>query len=126
MASIILAKILGLYYLGIGITFIANSGRIVKAYRLIMGNEALLLLSGIIALLFGATILSVHNVWVLSWPVLITVIGWLSFFKGLCLMAWSEFTSYFSFMFGKSNLFYRIVGISISLLGLFFIYHGWK
>ncbi|PJD96267.1 MAG: hypothetical protein CK425_06140 [Parachlamydia sp.] len=124
--TIILAKIFGLYFLGLGIVFLLNPKRIGNVYQLIHENEAFIYLSGILALLVGAFVVSVHNVWVMAWPVTITILGWVSLVKGVGLMGWSNFSQSFSFMLQKSNSFYRIIGLLLFLVGLFFSYQGWK
>lgn len=122
--TIILAKLFGLYFLGVGLAGLFNPKRLAKLYQLMMENEALNYLSGIIALLVGAFIISVHNHWVSSWPVIITLIGWISFVKGLGLVGCSGFSKSFNFMYRKSEGFYRIIGTVIILIGLFLCYQG--
>ncbi len=88
-------------------------------------NEDGLFIGGIIGLLFGAFVVSVHNIWVMDWPVIITILGWRSWIKGVALMGYSKFGNIFSFMVQKSNAFYRGLGAFMTLLGLFFLYQGW-
>lgn len=124
--TIILAKILGLYFLAIGIALIINPNRFKSMYQQMMKDENFLLLGGIMALLIGAFIVSVHNIWVLGWPVIITVLGWWSLIKGFGLLIYSDFTRLFSFMSDRSPLFFRIIGFVWAVLGAFFIYQGWQ
>jgi len=123
--SIILAKIFGLYFLGAGLAFLLNPKRIAKIYQQIMENEAILFLGGILALLFGAFIVSVHNVWVMGWPVIITILGWMSLVKGVALLSYPRFAQFFSFILLRPNSFYSGMGILLTLFGLFFCYLGW-
>ena len=122
--TIILAKLFGLYFLGIGLAGLFNPKRIGKLYQLMMESDALNYLGGIIALLVGAFVVSVHNNWTPGWPVIITIIGWISLIKGFGLVACSGFVKTFSFMFKKSATFYRGIGVIIILIGLFLCYHG--
>ncbi len=43
----------------------------------------LIYLNGFVLLLFGWYIVSKHNIWTLTWPVLITIIGWAATALGL-------------------------------------------
>lgn len=46
-------------------------------------NKAIMSFWGAITLVVGITMVFVHNVWVLDWRVVITIIGWLTLIKGL-------------------------------------------
>lgn len=123
--AIILAKIFGLYYLAVGIAFFLNQDRLKRLYQQILKDESLLYISGVLAVLIGAFVISVHNVWVLGWPVVITLIGWGSLIKGYGLMIYSDFASFFTSMMSNSKS-YLVIGVISTLLGLFLLYHGWS
>jgi hypothetical protein len=125
MITIILAKILGIYFLAIGIAFLFNTDRFKKIYQQFMDDENSLLMGGILALLIGAVIVSVHNIWVLGWPLIITLLGWWSLIKGFALLAYPESINLFTFLQNRSTLFYQIISLVYVLLGLFLIYQGW-
>ena len=123
--TFILAKIFGLYFLGVGVACLLNPKHFRQIYKQMLKNEDGLFIGEIIALLFGAFVVSVHNIWVMDWPVIITILGWWSWIKGVALMGYSKFGNIFSFMLQKSNAFYRGLGAFMTLLGLFFLYQGW-
>ena len=89
--TIILAKILGLYFLAIGLAVLIDPDRFRKIYQQIKNDENFLLMGGILALLIGAFVVSVHNNWVLGWPVIITLLGWVGLIKGFVLIAYTLF-----------------------------------
>ena len=124
--TIILAKILGLYFVTIGLAIIINPERFKKWFHQFMTDESALLLGGILALLIGAFVISVHNVWVLSWPLIITLLGWWSLIKGFGLLVSSDFIKYFSFVLNQPKRFYQIMGLFWAILGLFLSYQWWK
>ena len=49
-------------------------------------NQGLIFLAGMLALVAGVAIVRVHNVWSGGWPVIVTVLGWLSIVGGLARM----------------------------------------
>ena len=124
--TIILAKIFGLYFLSVGIALLFDPKRFSDIYQQMMKNEAVLFFGWIMALYIGAFVVSVHNVWVFDWPVILTIVGWWSLIKGVGLMAYSGFAQSFSFMFQRSDNFYRGLGVIAFLLGLFLAYQGWQ
>ncbi|MFH1412998.1 MAG: hypothetical protein ABIG10_03170 [bacterium] len=40
-------------------------------------------MTGLVVLVAGYLLVTFHNVWVSGWTVLITIIGWIAFIKGL-------------------------------------------
>src|SRR3974390_2389217 len=81
-ASIFLARLLGPLLLlpGIGILL---SPRVFRAMAQdVIGSVTLLYLFGLIDFAAGLAIVLTHNVWLLSWRVLITLIGWLLLVRG--------------------------------------------
>lgn len=123
--SIILAKVFALYFFGVGLAFLLNPQNIGKVYRLIEKDELFLFFGGIMALVIGAFIVSVHNIWMLHWTVAITILGWWSVVKGLVLICYPGCAPYLTSMFQGSKRFYRGIGLILISFGLFFAYHSW-
>lgn len=124
--SIILAKILGLYFLALGLAFFINTKRFKNIYKQINEDENFLFMGGIVAVLFGSVIISIHNYWVLDWPLIITILGWWSLLKGFILFAYPDSIRFFSFIENRSNLFYKILSLAYIVLGSFLVYKGWN
>lgn len=123
--TIVLAKIFGLYFLAIGLAFIINPGRFKKIYQQVAQDENFLLLGGMLALLIGAFVVSVHNNWILAWPVILTILGWWSLIKGFFLLIYPNSITLFSFLQNRSNMFYQAISVIYLVLGVFLIYKGW-
>ncbi len=124
--SLVLAKILGLYLLAIGIAFIINPDRFRKFCAQATKDENTLFFGGMFALLFGAIVVGIHNVWVIGWPLIITLLGWWGVIKGFGLLISEKFIKIFSFIQSRSNLFYRTISAVYILIGLFLAYKGWS
>lgn len=125
MATLILAKFFGLYFLAVGIAFALNPSNLPKLYEQMRQNQIFLFFGGIIAILLGAFVVSIHNDWVAGWPVIITILGWWSLIKGFGLIAYPGFADLFAPMYKMQESFYRGMGIVFALLGLFLAYQGW-
>jgi len=80
--SLFIAKLLGPLLIVVGLGMLANG----PAYRTIMNelldSAPLVYLSGVLAFLGGLAIVLTHNVWVLDWPLIITLTGWLGLLRG--------------------------------------------
>jgi hypothetical protein len=122
--SIVFAKIIGIYFLAIGLAFLINTDRLKNIYRQVKNDENFLLLGGILALLIGAVVISLHNLWVWDWPVIITIVGWWSLIKGFALLVNPDFINLFSFIENRSNTFYKITSLVYIVIGIFLLYQG--
>jgi len=82
-----LSKLVGLYCLVIAVSMMSHKQATVMMVSSIVNNAPLLLVTAILALVAGLAIILSHNVWSGSAPaVVVTLVGWVSFFKGLILL----------------------------------------
>jgi hypothetical protein len=80
--SIFLAKLIGPFFLIVGAGLVLNQAQFRAIAEEFMRSPALVFLTGLITLPAGLAIVLTHNVWVANWPVLITILGWLTVIKG--------------------------------------------
>ena len=86
--TIFLAKLIGLYYIVVGLTMIANRRTTVEAVNALIRNPSLVLLAGVIAVGIGLGLVISHNAWSGgALTLVVTIVGWLSLIKGLALLA---------------------------------------
>jgi len=84
--SIFIAKLMGPILFALGLAILLDQKTMRAMAKGLLANHALIFLFGILDLLLGLLIVLVHNVWVMDWRVIITVIGWISIFRGLVRM----------------------------------------
>jgi len=84
--SIFIAKIFAFVYLAIGLGMLINTKYYKKAIDDMLDNSGVMYLGGVMALVIGYLMVTYHNFWVKDWTVIITVIGWLAFIKGVLLL----------------------------------------
>jgi len=80
--SIFLARLLGPLLLIVGASLLLNPHAVRKMAQDVLGSVTLVYLFGVLDFAAGLAILLVHNVWVASWRVIITLIGWLLLIRG--------------------------------------------
>ena len=121
MTEEILARIIGLSFLIISFTFLINKNALKVLVRLFRSKE-FLVITGSAFVVSGITIISLHNVWEISWSLLITVSGWLLLVEGLYRLLFIELTVEMikdidSLLPIKiSLLFTLILGVSLTLI----------
>ena len=81
--SVYLAQVLGIYLFVVFLSMLLHHQRHKKIMSEMLTNSTMIALSGGILTLIGAAIVVAHNVWVSDWPVLITLVGWVSLLQGI-------------------------------------------
>lgn len=95
--SLFLAKFWGWYLIVFFVILTFNPIRIKQIFE-DLRDEKFLILSSLLATIVGLLNILFHNIWIPSWPLIITLIGWASLFIGLALfiipkatVAWLNF-----------------------------------
>jgi len=82
-ASIFLAKLMGPLFLLVGTGLFLNANTLRAIADEVALSRAIVYLLGLITFTAGLAIVLTHNVWVVGWPVLITISGWLALINGV-------------------------------------------
>ncbi|MGB3082827.1 MAG: hypothetical protein WBB86_07565, partial [Candidatus Omnitrophota bacterium] len=77
------------------------------------------------ALVFGIFLVMFHNIWVLNWTVLITILGWSSLIKGILLIVFPNMIFKMTEMCRKSTAVLAVHVIIILALGVFLTIMGY-
>lgn len=123
-SSIFIARIFGLCYLVMGVAFLANRRAFVRVLEDFSKNAALMFLSGVFALVVGAVIILIHNLWVDDWTVIITIIGWAGFLKGIWIIAFPDSLPKFMRFYQKNKFLPAVHSIAALILGAVLCFFG--
>jgi len=80
--SIFLARLIGPVMALVGISLLMNETAFRKMAMEFLRSPALVFLSGMILMPAGLAVVLNHNVWVLNWPLIITLLGWIAVISG--------------------------------------------
>jgi hypothetical protein len=80
--SIFLAKLIGPLALALGFGVLFNREAVRAVLDEFIRNPAIMFLAGMISFPAGLAVVLTHNVWVADWPVIITIMGWLTTIAG--------------------------------------------
>jgi hypothetical protein len=80
--SIFLARLIGPVALAFGLALALNGAVFREIAERFIGDRTLVFLAGLVTLPAFLAVLLTHNVWVLDWRLLITLIGWLGTIAG--------------------------------------------
>ena len=123
--SILLAKILGPYLIIVAIGIMFNPKFYQKMIEDFFKNAALLYLGGVMALIIGMVIVLFHNVWVPSWPVIITIFGWGGLLKGIWLIVFPNSVGKLTQIYQRKPALLRVHMIVVLVIGLFLTAKGY-
>jgi hypothetical protein len=123
--SIFLARLLGPLLLLTGAGIVLNP----KSFRTIAGDVVrsvtLVYLFGFMDLAAGLAIVLTHNVWVASWRVLITLIGWLLLIRGAVRIVAPEIIMSYAAKVIRNKQVIPAAGAVVGVLGLVLCYFGY-
>jgi hypothetical protein len=123
--SIFLARLLGPLLLLTGAGIVLNP----KSFRTIAGevvrSVTLVYLFGFMDLAAGLVIVLTHNVWVASWRVLITLIGWLLLIRGAVRIVAPEIVMGYAAKVIRNKQVIPAAGAVVGVLGLVLCYFGY-
>jgi hypothetical protein len=123
--SIFLARLLGPLLLLTGAGIVLNP----KSFRTIAGevvrSVTLVYLFGFMDLAAGLAIVLTHNVWVASWRVLVTLIGWLLLIRGAVRIVAPEIVMGYAAKVIRNKQVIPSAGAVVGVLGLVLCYFGY-
>ena len=124
MLSIFLAKTIGLYLVIVSAAFILKANELKPVALDMVRNSSLVMFSGILALIFGILIVVSHNIWVMDWRVIITLLGWLALLKGVMRLFFPEFAMSKMKKCVENNASYTMMMLITLFIGLVLLYFG--
>lgn len=125
--TMVLAQIIGAYLLIAGMAVLANRRHIMLAVVAIARERFAQLVAGILALLVGLVIVTIHNDWSSMSAAIITTIGWLGILKGIFYLFVPEAHIGKVVASLTDRKWYAIDGALAIALGLYLLnaVHGW-
>lgn len=125
MATTFLATVIGWYLVVFGLLILLRYEHVRSCMAEVMAQRGLFFLLGVITLTLGLLMVVSHNVWVMGWPVIVTILSWLVLISGVLRLFWPDAQK-----MGKSFLVepmrMKIVAVVFLILGgylLFNVYH---
>lgn len=121
--SIVLAQIIGLYLVLISFALLMNKAYYQEALITMSQNSGVMFLIAVISLLCGILLVVFHNIWVFDWRVVITLLAWLGFWKGVVRLFFPTAIVKWSQSLQNNCVYYSSLGVC-AVLGLYLIYKG--
>ena len=123
--SIFLAKTIGLYLVIVSTALMLKADEFKPMMLEMLKNPSLVSFSGILTLIFGILIVVSHNIWVMDWRVIITILGWLTLLKGIMRLFYPEFVMKKATKCVENKASYNIMMLITLFIGLVLLYFGY-
>jgi hypothetical protein len=124
MLSNYLAELWGILIVIISLALLIKKDCIKNFLQKIETNENLFFW-GFVSLIIGLSMILSHNIWEMSWQVIITILGWLAFIKGLAFLFCPECVKKYA---GKieNQKWLPVALVVLLFIGLVLTYLGFK
>jgi hypothetical protein len=122
MISTYLATVLGWYLVIISLFFLCRHEQ-VKAIALdIFAQRGLFFVVAIITLILGLLMVASHNIWVMGWPVIVTLFAWLTLLSGILRLVCPEAAMRMGRNFIEHPTRMKVTAVVLLIIGLFLLW----
>ena len=119
--SVMIADVLGVFLAVMGIAMVVNGKATAAAIEESVAHKGIMFLWGMFALMAGAIIVVLNNVWTTGLPLVVTIIGWLALLKGLFILLAPAAATAMYRKFGQSGMIV-FCGVVCFVLGIILLY----
>jgi len=121
--TLFLAKSFSIYLVVIGVAMLFNRKYYTNAAMEMLDHNGLSFFTSIFTLVLGIILVLFHNIWLLNWSVIITILAWLTLVKGVLRLLLPVHFSKCMRVYETTCYYYSITVLSI-LFGLYLGCYG--
>jgi len=122
MISLFLATVIGWYLVITSVLLLFRHDTLKLAMADILSQRGLFMIVAIMTLILGLLLVVSHNIWVVGWPVVITLFAWLVLLSGLFRLFLPDTAMRVGQGFLRHPIKMKIVGVVFLIIGLFLLY----
>ncbi len=123
--AIWISKFLGPVILALSIPMIVTPSNLQETTRRFLADSPLVLISGVLAMTAGLSIVNTHNVWVLNWTLIVTLFGWALLLGGASRIVAPRVVDRVGGAMMDRPTMTRIIGVFWALLGAFLTFKAY-
>lgn len=123
LTTVFLSKVFGFFLLIIGLFLLTKQKFIKSVVEEISQQRSALFILAVVNTFLGVFIVSGHNYWVMAWPVVVTIIGWLILIGGVVRLFHPDCVVKMAKCIAKSAVYFYVIGIIDVLVGAYLIHH---
>lgn len=119
----VIAQIWAVYFLLVSVWMLMRKNSLVRLTSKVLKSEEHTFLVSLITLGLGIVLVINYSYWVLDWRLMITLIHWLVFIKGLVLLFFSGSLNSILHCLKRTEYLALVITVN-SLLALYFLHYG--
>ncbi|KTD17604.1 hypothetical protein [Legionella jordanis] len=123
--TLFLGKVIGWYFVIVALWIVIRQELANAIISETIAHRALLFFMAIITLILGLMIVISHNVWVMGWPVIITIVGWLMLIGGLLRLFFPEIGVRIAQAWLRKPVYFWIAAAIYLIIGLYLLYRAY-
>lgn len=123
--TIFLAKVIGWYLVIVSLCVLFRHEQLRAVMGDILAQRALLFFIAIITVILGLLLVISHNVWVLGWPVIVTIFAWVVLIGGILRLVMPEPLLRMGQWWLANPVYLRVATVIYVLIGLYLLYRAY-
>ena len=123
MVTLSLASMIGWYMIIFSLLLLCKHEYVRSITDNIMENKGLFFIVTVITVILGLLLVTSHNIWMIGWPVIITIFAWMVLISGLVRLFCPEIVHkiWRSSSYNRTTL--NIMGVMFLVVGLYLLSH---
>lgn len=121
MMSLFLAMVIGWYLVIASVFMLVRHEQLHQVMSDVVAQRGLFFIAAIMTLILGLLMVVSHNLWVMGWPVLITIISWLVLLSGVLRMFCPDSARKMVQFFQEHPLRLKVAAVIYFIIGLFLL-----
>lgn len=123
--TIFLARVIGWYLVIVSLWVLFRHESVKSVLTDALGQRALFFFIAILTLILGLLLVMSHNLWVMGWPVIITIIGWIILITGIVRLFVPDVSSRAGHWWLRNPNYLLIAAVIYLIVGLFLLYKAY-
>ena len=123
MATTFLATVIGWYMVTFSLLMLFRHEHVKSVVIDIMASRGLFFILAILTFVLGLLMVASHNIWVMGWPVIITLISWLVLVSGIIRLFFPDEAPKMGRAFLNEPMRMNIAAVVFLLIGLYLLSH---
>lgn len=123
MITLFLASVMGWYLVIFSLYVFLKREYLRGVISDVVSQRGLFFIIAVVTLIFGLLVVVSHNYWIMGWPVIVTLMGWLMLISGLIRLFYAEFAMKMASSYMQSPMKMNIAAGIFLIIGLFLLFH---
>ena len=123
MTTIFLATAIGWYMVVSSVLVLSRADHIRSVMGRIIGDKGQFFILALLTFLLGLLMVVSHNIWVMGWPVVVTLLSWLVLISGLIRLFFPDTGPKMGLSFINNPMKMTTAAIIFLLIGLYLLAH---